>query len=92
VQENQPDFCILVCEALVGHDGLSQFQMFQQAVGKRGIDGLILTKFDTVSDKVGAALTLTHQTGAPIVFCGTGQKYHHLKKLSAPAIIQSLFQ
>jgi signal recognition particle receptor subunit alpha len=92
VQENQPDFCILVCEALVGHDGLSQFQMFQQALGKRGIDGLILTKFDTVSDKVGAALTLTHQTGAPIIFCGTGQKYHHLKKLSAPAIIQSLLQ
>jgi signal recognition particle receptor subunit alpha len=91
-QENQPDFCILVCEALVGHDGLSQFQMFQQALGRRGIDGLILTKFDTVSDKVGAALTLTHQTGAPIVFCGTGQKYHHLKKLSAPAIIQSLLQ
>jgi signal recognition particle receptor subunit alpha len=94
VQENQPDFCILVCEALVGHDGLSQYQMFQQALGagRRGIDGLILTKFDTVSDKVGAALTLTHQTGAPIVFCGTGQKYHHLKKLSAPAIIQSLLQ
>jgi len=92
VQENQPDFVILVCEALVGHDGLSQFQMFQQAVGRRGIDGLILTKFDTVSDKVGAALTLTHQTGAPIVFCGTGQKYHHLKKLSAPAIIESLLK
>lgn len=93
VQENQPDFVILVCEALVGHDGLSQFQMFQQAVGRqRGVDGLVLTKFDTVSDKVGAALTLTYQTGAPIVFCGTGQKYHHLKKLSAPAIIQSLLK
>jgi signal recognition particle GTPase len=39
-----------------------------------------LTKFDTVSDKVGAALTMTHVTNAPILFVGTGQKYHHLKK------------
>jgi signal recognition particle receptor subunit alpha len=92
VQENKPDFCILVCEALVGHDGLDQFQLFKKAMPpRRGIDGLILTKFDTVSDKVGAALTLTHQTGAPIVFIGTGQKYHHLKELSVPDVIRNLF-
>jgi signal recognition particle receptor subunit alpha len=94
VQENQPDFVLLVVEALVGHDGLNQFTMFQNAVKSksgRGIDGLILTKFDTVSDKVGAALTLTRQTGVPIVFIGTGQKYHHLQKLSVPSVINSLF-
>ena len=89
--ENRPDFVILVAEALVGHDGLSQFRMFSQALGKRGIDGLLVTKFDTVSDKVGAALTLTHETGVPIVFCGTGQKYHHLKKLNAPEVVRTLF-
>ncbi|GAX28753.1 signal recognition particle receptor subunit alpha [Fistulifera solaris] len=88
IQENQPDFRMLVCEALVGHDGLDQFQLFQKAVGK--IDGLILTKMDTVGSKVGAALTLTHQTGTPIVFCGTGQKYHHLQELSVPQTVQSL--
>jgi len=92
VSENQPDFMILVCEALVGHDGLDQFQMFSKALGhQRKLDGLLLTKFDTVSDKVGAALTLTHETGAPIVFCGTGQKYHHLQKLQASQIIKALF-
>jgi signal recognition particle receptor subunit alpha len=91
VQENQPDFCILVCEALVGHDGLNQFKMFRQALGRRGIDGLILTKFDTVDKKVGASLTLTHETGSPIVFIGVGQKYHHLKKLDIPTVINSLF-
>ena len=26
--ENQPDYCIMVCEAIVGHDGINQFQMF----------------------------------------------------------------
>lgn len=88
VHENQPDFRLLVCEALVGHDGLDQFQLFAKAAGK--IDGLILTKMDTVGSKVGAALTLTQQTGTPIVFCGTGQKYHHLQELSVPQIVQSL--
>ena len=92
VQENNPDFILFVCEALVGHDGLDQFKMFQQALGyKRKLNGLLLTKFDTVSDKVGAALTLTHETGAPIVFCGTGQKYHHLQKLEPASVIKALF-
>jgi signal recognition particle receptor subunit alpha len=90
VLENQPDFCLLVCEALVGHDGLDQFALFQQATGK--IHGLLLTKFDTVSEKVGAALTMTYETGVPIVFCGTGQKYHHLQKLSVESIVQNLLK
>jgi len=90
VAENQPDFIILVCEALVGHDGLSQHEMFRQAA-RRPIDGLILTKFDTVDQKMGAALTLTHETGSPIVFLGVGQKYHHLKKLNVGTVVQSLF-
>jgi len=90
VAENQPDFCILVCEALVGHDGLSQHELFRQAE-RRPIDGLILTKFDTVDRKMGAALTLTHETGSPIVFLGVGQKYHHLKKLNVNTVVKSLF-
>jgi len=92
VRENKPDCILLVAEALVGHDGLDQFRMFTRALGpSRSVDGLILTKYDTVSDKVGACLTLTHETGAPIVFVGTGQKYHHLKRPSVPSIIDSLF-
>ncbi|GKZ00186.1 hypothetical protein MPSEU_000971600 [Mayamaea pseudoterrestris] len=90
VEENEPNFIIQVCEALVGHDGLSQFQTFQKALGSRGTDGLILTKFDTVGDKVGAAVTLVYETGTPIVFTGTGQKYHHLKPMSVTGVIQSL--
>lgn len=87
VKENKPDFMILVAEALVGHDGQSQFDLFSSHVP---VNGILLTKFDTVSDKVGAALTLTHQTHTPVVFTGVGQKYHHLQKLSAPQVIRSL--
>ena len=95
VTETQPDLVLFVCEALVGNDGMDQLTMFQKALTSGGhtrpIDGVVLTKFDTVSDKVGAALTLTHLTGVPIVFCGTGQKYNHLKPLSVPFVIHSLF-
>jgi signal recognition particle receptor subunit alpha len=37
------DCTLLVVEALVGHDALSQFEMFKRAVRK--IDALILTKY-----------------------------------------------
>ena len=94
--ENSPDLIVFVGEALVGNDGVDQVRMFHKAVrgtsGKHKIDAILLTKFDTVSDKVGAALTMTHVTNAPILFVGTGQKYHHLQKLSTQGVIQSLFQ
>jgi len=48
----------------------------------RTIDGIIMTKFDTVDDKVGTALNMIYTTGKPIVFVGVGQKYPHLKKLN----------
>ena len=56
----------------------------------REIDGVILSKFDTVDDKVGAALSMTYATGKPILFIGVGQKYPHLKKLNIQGVINSL--
>ena len=56
----------------------------------REIDGVILSKFDTVDDKVGAALSMTYATGKPILFVGVGQKYPHLKKLNIEQVINSL--
>ncbi len=41
----------------------------------RGIDGIVLTKFDTIDDKVGAAISMTYISGQPILFVGTGQTY-----------------
>jgi signal recognition particle receptor subunit alpha len=94
--ENQPDLVVFVGEALVGNDGVDQVRMFNQAVSSisrtQKINALLMTKFDTVSDKVGAALTMTHVTNAPILFVGTGQKYHHLQKLSTQSVIRSLFK
>jgi signal recognition particle receptor subunit alpha len=51
-----------------------------------------LTKFDTVDEKVGAALSMCYKTGQPIMFVGTGQKYTHLKKLQPAMILNCLFR
>ena len=70
----------------------------------REIDAIILSKFDTVDEKgtffflsenddfflVGTAISLTYATGKPILFCGVGQKYTHLKKLNVKTVVHAL--
>lgn len=90
----KPDVVLFVGEALVGNDGLSQLRMFEEALVRGGhgrkIDGIVLTKWDTVSEKVGAALTMSHASGSPVVFVGTGQKYHHLRSLKVGEVMENL--
>lgn len=90
VHINKPDIVLFVGEALVGNDSIDQLTKFNQSLidfavqeqNPRVIDGIIMTKFDTVDDKVGTALNMVYTTGKPIVFVGVGQKYPHLKKLN----------
>jgi signal recognition particle receptor subunit alpha len=61
-----PDLVLFVGEALVGNDAVDQLTQFNQKLadlspvpaGKRLIDGILLSKFDTVDDKVGAAVSM----------------------------------
>jgi len=95
---NQPDLVLFVGEALVGNDAIDQVSKFNRSLidmshdprKPRGIDGMLLTKYDTVDDKVGAALSMVYVTGQPIVFVGTGQKYTHLKKMQAKEVVRTL--
>jgi hypothetical protein len=71
---------LFVGEALVGNDGVDQLVKFNRALSDlsedkqpRLIDGIVLTKFDTIDDKVGAAISMTYSTGQPIMFVGVGQ-------------------
>jgi signal recognition particle receptor subunit alpha len=59
VAVNNPDKIIFVGEALVGNEAVDQLTKFNQALkdfsglqNPRHIDGMILTKFDTIDDKV----------------------------------------
>ncbi|KAI8462077.1 signal recognition particle receptor subunit alpha [Phakopsora pachyrhizi] len=58
----------------------------------RGVDGIILTKFDTIDDKVGASISMTYITGKPILFVGTGQTYTDLRTLKVNHIVDALIR
>ncbi|CAG8532510.1 8695_t:CDS:10 [Paraglomus occultum] len=99
VTVNDPDKIIFVGEALVGNEAVDQLTKFNQALkdfsglqNPRQIDGIILTKFDTIDDKVGAALSMTYTTGQPILFVGTGQTYTDLKNMKIGHVVQSLIK
>jgi signal recognition particle receptor subunit alpha len=58
----------------------------------RVVDGIFLTKFDTVDDKVGAAISMVYTTGQPIVFIGVGQNYSDIRTLNTKRIVNILFK
>ncbi|KAJ8316175.1 hypothetical protein KUTeg_006189 [Tegillarca granosa] len=96
---SKPDLVLFVGEALVGNEAVDQLMKFNQALADhsnmtnpRLIDGIILTKFDTIDDKVGAAISMTYTTGQPIVFVGTGQTYTDLRNLNARAVVNALLK
>eukprot|EP00665_Eupelagonemidae_sp_cell47_P017648 gene17648-biopygen1723 len=59
---------------------------------QRGIDGILLTKFDTIDDKVGTAVSMVYQSGQPIVFVGVGQQYQDLRSLNPGVVVRSLLR
>ncbi len=99
IKVNQPDLVLFVGEALVGNEAVDQLVKFNQALADYSsdsnphiIDGIVLTKFDTIDDKVGAAISMTYITGQPIVFVGTGQTYTDLKALNVKAVVHALMK
>ncbi|KAF5404503.1 Signal recognition particle receptor alpha subunit [Paragonimus heterotremus] len=96
---NQPDLVLFVGEALVGNEAVDQLVKFNQSLADhsfsdkpRTIDGIVLTKFDTIDDKVGAAISMAYISGQPIVFVGTGQTYADLRQLSVGAVVKALMK
>uniref|UniRef100_A0A0A1X7P9 Signal recognition particle receptor subunit alpha homolog n=1 Tax=Zeugodacus cucurbitae TaxID=28588 RepID=A0A0A1X7P9_ZEUCU len=99
IKINDPDLVLFVGEALVGNEAVDQLVKFNQSLADYSsnenphiIDGIVLTKFDTIDDKVGAAISMTYITGQPIVFVGTGQTYSDLKALNVNAVVHALMK
>lgn len=99
IHVNNPNLVLFVGEALVGNDAVDQLVKFNRALydlappgatQPHNIDGIVLTKFDTIDDKVGAALSMVYTSGAPIMFVGCGQTYVDLKKLNVKSVVRSL--
>jgi len=66
----QPDEVLFVLDAMVGQDAVVTAQAFQEGVG---FTGVVLTKLDGDA-RGGAALSVRHLTGQPIMFASTGEK------------------
>lgn len=66
---NEPDLVLFVGEALVGNEAVDQLVKFNQALADHSnetnphiIDGIVLTKFDTIDDKVSVNTLLSNRT------------------------------
>lgn len=102
IKNNNPDLTLFVGEALVGNEAVDQLTKFNNSLIDNGcqladstrsaINGIVLTKFDTIDDQVGAAISMTYVTGKPIVFVGVGQTYKDLKQLDARAVTKALMR
>ncbi len=66
----QPDEVLFVVDAMIGQDAVVTAQAFQEGVG---FTGVVLTKLDGDA-RGGAALSVRHLTGQPILFASTGEK------------------
>jgi signal recognition particle subunit SRP54 len=65
-----PDEVIFVIDAMVGQDAVQTAEAFRDGVG---ITGVVLSKLDGDA-RGGAALSVRHVTGQPILFASTGEK------------------
>jgi fused signal recognition particle receptor len=83
-----PDLVIFVDEAIAGNDAVERANIFNQTVP---INGTILTKADADS-KGGAAISIAHTTGKPILFLGVGQEYDDIIKFDPEWLVDRLFE
>lgn len=81
-----PDVKIFIGDALAGNDTINQAREFYEYTK---FDGAILTKTDA-DVKGGAAISIVHITGKPIVYLGVGQGYGDLKPFDARSFVDSI--
>ncbi|MXR51251.1 signal recognition particle-docking protein FtsY [Halovenus sp. WSH3] len=82
----EPDMTVFVDEAVAGQDAVNRAEEFDKAAT---IDASILTKADADQDG-GAAISVAHVTGKPILFLGTGQDYDDLERFEPERIVNEL--
>ncbi len=83
-----PDMTLFVDEAVAGQDATNRAREFNVAAE---IDGAVLTKADADSQG-GAAISIAHVTGKPILFLGTGQGYDDLERFDPDEIVNRLLR
>jgi fused signal recognition particle receptor len=82
----RPHLVLFVADALAGNDAVIQAKEFQRMLN---FDGAVLCKLDTDA-KGGAALSISHATGRPIVLAGVGQGYDDLRDFDPQWLLDSI--
>jgi len=83
-----PQEVLLVLDATVGQNGVSQAREF---MGVAGVNGIVLTKLDGTA-RGGVAVALAHDLKLPIRFVGVGEGIEDLVPFSADEYVDGLFE
>ncbi|MDV2480540.1 signal recognition particle-docking protein FtsY [Methanoculleus sp. Wushi-C6] len=82
----KPDLVVYVDEAVAGNDAVIRADEFNKAVGT---DAVVLTKAD-MDPKGGAAISVAHTVGKPILFLGVGQGYDDIMPFKPRVVVDEL--
>jgi fused signal recognition particle receptor len=83
-----PQEVLLVLDATVGQNGVSQAREF---MGAAGVNGIVLTKLDGTA-KGGVAVAIAHDLKLPIRYVGVGEGIDDLVPFSAEEYVNGLFE
>ena len=87
VVENAPHETLLVLDASIGQNSLSQAKLFNEALG---VDGLVMTKLDGTA-KGGILFNVTRELKVPVRFIGVGERVDDLQSFNSKAFVEALF-
>jgi fused signal recognition particle receptor len=82
----KPDLVVYVDEAVAGNDAIVRAAEFDRTVGA---DAVILTKAD-MDSRGGAAISIAHTIGKPLMFLGTGQGYDDIMTFDPVQVVEEL--
>lgn len=82
----KPDLIVYVDEAVAGNDAVVRAFEFEKSVGA---DAVVLTKAD-MDPRGGAAISIAHTIGKPLMFLGTGQGYDDIVPFSPGQMVDEL--
>ena len=83
-----PQEVLLVLDATVGQNGVTQAREF---MGVAGVNGIVLTKLDGTA-KGGVAVAIAHDLKLPIRYVGVGEGIDDLVPFSAEEYVDGLFE
>jgi fused signal recognition particle receptor len=82
-----PHETLLVLDASIGQNSISQAKLFHEAMG---VDGLVMTKLDGTG-KGGVLFNISRELKLPVRFIGVGEKADDLQAFDARSFVEALF-